>query len=241
MPPRRATGCRDGDGVSRLYSFDPAKKALRAELGNHRKEFLDPILIGRIRHFGQGVQAFRHAGDGAEPATTMVMQRPLPQRIAGHQQTAPRAVPKNKGVVPDETRETSIFPTFDGGEEDGGVTEKARAGRGDLQGFSQLVAVVQAKIGDEYETAATTDQRLVVEHVLRQHPHQLSADRNVSTGPMPPPHPVHTSPGPQACEHSLRPHPADRRNATARQWRSFYGQGLKSRRDHEHHSDILKC
>ena len=66
------------------------------------------------------------------------------------------AVPKRKGIVPDEAIETSFFPALNSGEKDCSVAKTSCLRSWYLQGFGQLFSVVQANIGDKNITAGTT-------------------------------------------------------------------------------------
>ncbi len=184
MRPRGDAALRHRRHVAGLDTFDVAVERAGADLRDHREELEHHLLVGRARHVGQGVEALRHAGKGKKAVAAMDVQRLLPERIAREQQAAPRPVPQREGVIADQARKARVVPALEGGQQDGGVANTLRRRCGNIERGGELVAIVEPDIGHQHEAAATPDERLAVEGILRQQPHQLTAECDAAIRPL---------------------------------------------------------
>jgi hypothetical protein len=54
----------------------------------------------------------------------------------------------------------------------------------DVQRRFQVLAIIQAQVGDQREPAASADQRLAIVNILRQNPKQAPAKGNLAPVPL---------------------------------------------------------
>jgi hypothetical protein len=79
---------------------------------------------------------------------------------------------------------TGFIPSLEGSEKDRRVTESGGLRRRDLQRFRELLAVIQAHISHEHIPPSTTSEWLAIISILREHAHQLPAERDLTIRPV---------------------------------------------------------
>jgi hypothetical protein len=88
------------------------------------------------------MQTLGHAGKRKKFITTMVMQRTLTKWVTDEQQSVVHVVPQCKRIITDDALNKRLFPTLNGGEENGGVAKTTRLRRGNSEVVGELGSII---------------------------------------------------------------------------------------------------
>src|SRR6516165_8689163 len=165
----------DTDDMSGLDALDAAKESLCAHRLLKREPLGYTVLVGSVRHFGQRMEAFRHAGDSEEAVALMIVQWPLAEGIPDQQHIVFGTIPTYEGIVANETFQACFIPPFQRRKQNVGVGKKTRPRLSDIEQTDKIIAIVEAEIGDEHNVASAAREGLAVEAILRQQVHEPSA------------------------------------------------------------------
>src|SRR5262245_33378248 len=102
--------------MPRLHALDVLEEGARAVLGKEYDELGGALLVRGERDLRQGVQPLRHAGEGEGVAGAMIVERTLPERVTGEDQSALTRIPHGESEFADQPLDTCFAPALVGGQ-----------------------------------------------------------------------------------------------------------------------------
>src|SRR4051812_25847354 len=155
--------------------LDPLEIALPELARRIGQESQDGIFVARTADADR-MQPLGHACESNKVTAAMPEQRTLSERGASEQE--PLLVPIKPGEceITQKPSEGTLAPPFECGGEKIRIRKSACIASGDAERRRELVTIVEANVGHEREAAASGENRLAVEIILRKHSEQIAAE-----------------------------------------------------------------